>query len=66
MTLQLELRGQQVDIDLAVLPPEPDVGIFHYGFEDEIITDLKGNELDWKLTDEEIDQVGEAMDYYIT
>lgn len=55
MSLDMELRGWRVDIDLNALPPEHDVGLMGWGSEDEIITDYDtGLVLDWELTEDEI------------
>lgn len=55
--LDIELRGQLVNIEFAAQEPEPDVGLMGYGFEDEAITDQGGNALDWQLTDAERETV---------
>ena len=59
--LDIELRGQLVNIDFAIQDPEPDVGLMGYGFEDESITDADGNALDWTLTDAEREVVVERV-----
>lgn len=52
-TFQIELRGQKVTIEGAVLPPERDVGLCGYGLEDETIIADDGTVLDWELDDDE-------------
>lgn len=59
--LDIELRGQLVNIEFFALSPEPDVGLMGYGFEDEVITDQEGNALNWELTEAELDKVGDAV-----
>lgn len=61
MTIDIELRGQMVEIDLNALPPEHDVGISGWGSEDEIITDTTGQQLDWELTDDELYKISGAV-----
>lgn len=56
------LRGQEVSLDVHVLPPEHDVGIMGYGFEDEIIKDNTGAILPWDLTDDEIEEICETVE----
>ena len=56
------LRGQEVSLDVHVLPPEHDVGIMGYGFEDEVIRDRDGAILPWELTDDEIEEICEAVE----
>lgn len=58
----IELRGQEVSLDVHVLPPEHDVGIMGYGFEDEVIRDREGAILPWELTDDEIEEISEAVE----
>lgn len=62
MSISMTLRGRDVDIDLHVVPPDESVGILGYGFEDEVITDSDtGDSLDWELTEDEIQLVGERV-----
>ena len=61
-TISTRLRDQEVEIELAIVNPDPDVGLLGYGFEDESIHDLDGNVLDWELTEEEIEQINAIVD----
>lgn len=62
LQFSMELRNQNIDVDLQILPPEPSVGIMGYGFEDEIIRDSDGAVLPWELTDDEIEKICETVD----
>lgn len=60
-TISMTLRETEVNVDVAILPPEPEVGIMGPWFEDEVITDMSGNRLDWELDEEEIESIGEKV-----
>lgn len=62
MEFDIELRGQTVTIDCAVLCPEPDVGLPGFSFEDESISDASGDILDWELTDAECFKISQYID----
>lgn len=57
LTLTMTLRGEDVEIDVAVLPPDPEVGIRGYGFEDAVIRDSQGAVCPWQLTDADVERI---------
>lgn len=61
MEFDIELRGQVVTIDCAVLSPDPSVGMCGFSFEDACLSDESGTILDWELTDDECIKVSEHI-----
>lgn len=61
---ELELRGQECSIELALVPPDDSVGLMGYSFEDEVITDENGALVDWELTEAEIEKIHAVIDDY--
>lgn len=57
LTLVMTLHGEDVEIDVAVLPPDPGVGRRGYGFEDAVIRDSQGAVCPWQLTAAERERI---------
>ena len=60
-SIEIELRGQAVTFEYTPTDYDPSVGMMGEGFEDPVIIDAFGNTLDWELTDEEKDEVLDAI-----
>lgn len=54
------LRGQEIKVEGSMGRAEPDVGIMSSYLDDFEIYNLDGQELDWDLTDEEVDTINDA------
>lgn len=65
-TLEVELRGQTVTVELSIYSPEPDVGIMGPYWDEETIRDENGHILAWDLNEKEIDIISQAVNdvYY--
>lgn len=58
----LTLRGQEIVIDDIVMgAAEPDVGIMTRYLDEWTLKDSDGEELDWELTDEEVEAISQAV-----
>ena len=60
-TFDVNLRGQLVVCKAVISPPDRDVGIMGEQLDDYSLSTQNGEELNWELTDVEIDKLYEAM-----
>lgn len=61
LQFDMRLRGQEVSLNVHVLPPDRSVGIMGFSFEDEILKDMKGSILEWKLSDKEFEAIEDEI-----
>lgn len=59
--ISVELRGQEIDVDLVINGPDREVGLLGPWWEDEILYDQDGKQLRWELTDLEMEKISEAV-----
>lgn len=58
MKLHTVLRDREVEVTVDMAPAEPDVGIMSSYIDDYTVTDEEtGEQLDWELTDNELNKL---------
>lgn len=64
-SIDVLLRDMNVIAKLTIKAPEPDVGLTYPWWDDLTLEDEGGNELNWALSDKEIETIGQAVsDHY--
>lgn len=64
--ITITLRGIQVCVEFNVGEPDSSVGLFGYQLDEyRLSTADDGDELDWDLTQDEIDEIAIAVDQYL-
>jgi len=61
VNFDVTLRDQLVAVRATLRPPDKDVGIMGWQIDDYILLGQDNEELDWELTDDEVDELCDAM-----
>lgn len=63
--IEITLRGQCVRLGFLVSNPDPSIGLFGWTIEDYSVIAEDGTELDWELTQEELQWIQPQVDGYM-
>lgn len=63
--IDIPLRGQTVTFCFQASAPDPSVGLFGWTIEEYWLIDEDGSQLDWILTDEELQGIQPQVDGYM-